>query len=152
MMPIYFAQATEGGGAIKVGFSDNVPARIKQLEAHYGRPLAVLATLPGGREEEREIHERFASLRFGKTEQFRPDPELLTFIGRPLFVSACPVVEAMEARPSGRDGLIAVKCWRIYKDWVERFAKRRRTTPSQLIDIALLNLAEADGFEPPPDR
>lgn len=56
-------------------------------------------------------------------------------------------------KPEGpRDALIAVKCWAAYKEWVERFAKKRRTTPSQLIDIALLSLAEADGFESPPER
>lgn len=34
---IYFLQPTEGG-PVKVGFTDNLSARHKQLEAHYGRP------------------------------------------------------------------------------------------------------------------
>lgn len=92
---VYFLQATDGG-PIKIGHSQDVLARIKQLEATYKRPLALLATIPGGREEEQAIHARFSSLRFGKTEQFRPDPDLLAFIGRPLFVSACAVVEVMK--------------------------------------------------------
>jgi hypothetical protein len=51
-----------------------------------------------------------------------------------------------------REVLIGVKCRRSYKEWVERFARKRRTTPSQLIDVALMDLARADGFEPPPER
>jgi hypothetical protein len=95
---VYFIQATDEIGPIKIGTSEDVPARIRQLEATYNRPLAVLATMPGGRDEERAIHERFSHLRFGRTEQFQPDPDLLDFISRPLFVSACPVVEPMGVR------------------------------------------------------
>jgi hypothetical protein len=38
--------------------------------------------MPGGRAIEAEIHGRFAHLRLGKTEQFRPGPDLMAFIGR----------------------------------------------------------------------
>ena len=38
---IYFMQPTEGG-PVKIGFTDNLPARHKQLEKHYGRTLVVL--------------------------------------------------------------------------------------------------------------
>lgn len=51
-----------------------------------------------------------------------------------------------------RDQLIAMKCRPAYKQWVEEFARERRTTPSQLIDVALLMLSKADGFAPPPER
>jgi hypothetical protein len=93
---IYFAQSIEGG-PVKIGATDDVARRLGQLEAHYGRPLALLATLPGGRDEEAEIHERFAHLRLGRTEQFRPAAELMKFINRPLLVGANPdAVEAMD--------------------------------------------------------
>lgn len=58
-----------------------------------GRPLALLATMDGGRAEERAIHERFAEHRLGRTEQFRPTAEILAFIGRPLFAAAGEVRE-----------------------------------------------------------
>jgi hypothetical protein len=32
------------GGPIKIGYTENLDARLKQLKAHYGRQLAVLAT------------------------------------------------------------------------------------------------------------
>lgn len=93
---IYFAQAVSGG-SVKIGHSADVPFRLKQLEAHYGQPLALLATLPGGRKEEREIHERFASARLGRSEQFQPIAEIMAFIGRPLLVGPNP--DAVEGMP-----------------------------------------------------
>lgn len=102
-MPVYFAQDLNGG-PIKIGHSIDVSARIKTLESHYGRPLALLATRPGGKDEERAVHERFAHLRLidsgrqgRQPEQFRPAAELMEFIGRPLLVSPNP--DAIEAMP-----------------------------------------------------
>ena len=51
-----------------------------------------------------------------------------------------------------REALIALKCRQEYKDWVSRLARKHRTTPSHIIDVALVKFAEADGFEPPPER
>lgn len=76
---IYFMQPPDGG-PIKIGYSDAPDVRHKALQLHYGRELVILATMNGGREREAEIHLRFAHLRFGITEQFRPDSELLDFI------------------------------------------------------------------------
>lgn len=94
---VYFVQPIDGG-PIKIGCSRDVPTRIQQLESHYGCRLALLATMEGGRSEERAIHERFAHLRFGRTEQFQPGPDLMDFIGRPLFAAAGNVVEPMESK------------------------------------------------------
>jgi hypothetical protein len=110
---IYFAQSTDGG-PIKIGTTADVESRLRQLEAHYGRPLALLATMPGGRDEERAIHRRFALLRFGRTEQFRPAPDLLAFIGRPLLVDPNhETVEVIHVQSKGRfvrmdDNLVAL--------------------------------------------
>ena len=38
---------------LKIGCSENVEVRVQQLEGHYGVPLALLGTMPGGREEEK---------------------------------------------------------------------------------------------------
>lgn len=90
---IYFAQLDTG--AIKIGTSRNVESRLDQLKSYYGKPLALLGTMPGGRKEEREIHQRFGHLRFGRHEQFKPAQDLLDFIGKPLLVGANP--DAVEA-------------------------------------------------------
>ncbi len=110
---IYFMQAIEGG-PVKIGHSKDVDARRAQLEAHYRKPLALLGTRKGGRLEEREIHQRFAHLRFGKTEQFRPAADLMEFIGRPLLVGANPeTVEAM--KPEYASVMIDAKVARMAK-------------------------------------
>jgi hypothetical protein len=93
---IYFFQPI-AGGPVKIGSSKDITRRHEQLEAYYGCPLTILGTMPGERDKEREIHERFAHLRLGRTEQFRPTNELMKFIGRPLLVSANP--DIMEAIP-----------------------------------------------------
>lgn len=57
-------------------------------------------------------------------------------------------------KPTGpREALIAMKCRSAYKAWVQSFARAQRTTPSQLIDNALVAHAKALGFaEVPPER
>ncbi len=85
---IYFAQLATG--AIKIGTTVDLTARMTGLKSHYGESLALLGTMPGGRKEEREIHHRFAHLRLGHTEQFRPAADLMEYIGRPLLVSQNP--------------------------------------------------------------
>lgn len=142
-------QATEGG-AIKIGYSEDVPRRRVQLEGLYKKPLAILAVRDGDQDEEARIHAMFSHLRLGKTEQFKPAPDLLAFIGQPLLVGMNP--DAVEAMPFEGKPLIALKCRQAYKDWVAAFAKSRRTTPSQLLDQALVLLAEHEEYEAPPER
>jgi hypothetical protein len=95
-MSVYFAQSLDGG-PIKIGCSVDVEHRLEQLQWHYGQPLALLKVLPGGREEERAIHERFAEHRLGRTEQFRPVTEIMESIGLPLLVGPNP--DAVEPMP-----------------------------------------------------
>jgi hypothetical protein len=147
---IYFLQPTDGG-TIKIGYTvNNVDSRRKQLETYYKQPLAILATIPGGRAREREIHEQFAEHRLGRTEQFRPDPEIMAFIGRPLLVDPNPAAVEMMS-PSGKN--ISFRVSGEYSEWLERLAKRHRTTLAGLIDRAIAEWAESQGFdEPPPER
>lgn len=152
-MSIYFAQPL-AGGPIKIGCSDDVPRRLRQLEAHYGQPLALLATMSGGRDEEQAIHARFAHLRLGRTEQFRPATDLMTFIGRPLLVGANP--EAVEAIASPerdtRSQIVAVRCRATWEDWVLGLAAHCREDTSDLVDHALVEYARIKGYQVPPPK
>ena len=70
---------------IKIGKSVCPPTRVKYLAMEYGKPMTLLATMPGDREEERMIHQRFAHIRLPATkttqpEWFYPVPELMDFI------------------------------------------------------------------------
>lgn len=138
---IYFLQSPLGG-SIKIGTTENLEVRLKQLEAHYGQPLALLATLEGGRDKEQAIHARFASHRLGRTEQFRPVTEIMAFIGRPLLVGADPdAVEMMEpATPKdfdpGRDD-VAVKVDRTLVGRLKTIATFRGVSLAELVSEAL---------------
>jgi hypothetical protein len=145
---IYFMQSVDGG-SIKIGFSDDVDRRRGQLESHYGTALAILATMPGNRDEEARIHARFSHLRLGRTEQFRPAPELLGFIGRPLLVGANP--DAVEAMPC-RIPVTNVRSRPEWKSWLERFAEHAGADVSEIIDQALLQYARVKNFDMPPSR
>jgi hypothetical protein len=137
---------------VKIGTSTNVPARIKQLEATYKRPLALLGTMEGDRDEEQAVHARFAHLRFGRTEQFRPAPELMEFIGKPLLVGANPdAVEAMEGH--AKPIVFQMRGSPEYKAWLEDVARFDGLPVASLFARSLVRYAKSIGFtEPPPER
>ena len=145
---IYFAQLPTGG--IKIGYSEDVERRMEQLAYHYGDELSVLHTMPGDRAKEREMHERFAHLRLGRTEQFQPGPDLMAFIGRPLLVTADPnAVEPAVGRPYRA---IAFRVYQDYDKWIQEFADRERASVATLIDQALAAYARERGHTEPPKR
>ena len=152
---IYFLQPTDGG-PIKIGFSADVDTRHKALEAHYRRPLALLATLPGGRTEEAEIHRRFDHLRLdnggsrgARIEQFRPAADLLAFIGRPLLVDANP--DAVEAMPGNeRIIIINLKGTEAQSAWLEGVHRKTYLPKSVVVRLALTLWAEKNGHVPFP--
>jgi transcriptional regulator with XRE-family HTH domain len=81
---IYFIQS-EDGGSIKIGCTELIPFRLKQLRSRTRRRLKVLAIMDGSFPEERALHDRFAHLR-KEGEWFDDAPELTQFIqvnGRP---------------------------------------------------------------------
>ena len=77
---LFFMQPADGNGPVNIGYASDVASRHRQLQEHYGRPLPPLAVLPGDRVEEARLHARFAHLRHGRTEQFRPGPEIASFL------------------------------------------------------------------------
>lgn len=145
---IYFLQPT-GGGPIKIGFSDDVDRRWAQLESHYGQPLALLATMPGGRDEEAEIHRRFADLRLGRTEQFRPGADLMAFLGRPIIVDQDP--ELVEAMPQvGTFHLGTLHGSQEQADWLDSVNRKTHIAKSVIMRLALSEWASRNGHPPFP--
>lgn len=59
---IYFAEAV-GVPLIKIGSSDNVEKRIVHINGQSPVAVTLLSTMPGGVEEERELHLAFADIR-----------------------------------------------------------------------------------------
>lgn len=74
----YFAE-TSFDGSIKIGKSEDPPARMLQVSYHAGDHVRLLLTLPGGRLLERHLHARFAEHRI-EGEWFVRAPQILAFI------------------------------------------------------------------------
>lgn len=135
---IYFVQPVDGG-PIKIGTTINLESRIRSLERHYGRKLAVLATMDGSYDEEKAIHDRFSHLRFGRTELFRPAFDLLEFIGRPLLACANPdTVEAIKPASAldGRDD-VTTRIDRVLASRAKAVANHRGVTIGELLSELL---------------
>jgi hypothetical protein len=114
--------------------------------------LALLATLPGGYKEEREIHEKFAHLRFDRTEQFAPATELMEFIGKPLLVAADP--DAVEVMVSRSRIIASLKGSDECEAWLDNLVRATESgTRSNAVLRALRVFARSQGFkEPLPSR
>lgn len=76
----YYAQSIYGG-LIKIGHSECPEDRLSQFQNVTPFKLRLLATEPGGRKKEEELHERFSILR-EHGEWFRPEYNLLAYIAR----------------------------------------------------------------------
>lgn len=72
---IYYIESPSTG-LIKIGTSQNIPKRMKQLEPG----ARLLATEPGSFKEEKSIHARFCADRDQVGEWFRPSPKLMDYI------------------------------------------------------------------------
>lgn len=81
MRPVAFVYFVRAGanGPIKIGFAEDVVARMRTIQAHNHEPIELLATTPGGARLEALMHQRFAADRIHH-EWFRPSPELLAHI------------------------------------------------------------------------
>lgn len=73
---VYFIR---GGAFIKIGKTRDLNARLPGIQTSYPEPLEVLLAIGGGRNLEKALHQKFASLR-AEGEWFRAEPNLLTYI------------------------------------------------------------------------
>jgi hypothetical protein len=147
-MAVYFVQAVDGG-PIKIGYTENLTVRVKQLEATYARSLALLRAVEGGRIEEHAIHCQFAHLRLGRTEQFRPAPELLDFIGRPLFNAGRDEITA-EAMPTVAGvTLLNLKGSERERDYVHELSMASGVPMAEIVRRGIAMWASSRGISPP---
>lgn len=75
---VYFVQAGVGG-PVKIGWSQDVPRRMAELQTGNAHRLALLGTIRGRMERESAVHARFTHLRM-EGEWFRDAPELRDYI------------------------------------------------------------------------
>lgn len=75
---VYFARS---GDLIKIGFTGDVRSRMFRLQASSPAPVELLATVPGGREIERFLHQMFRENHM-HGEWFKPDETMLAMVER----------------------------------------------------------------------
>lgn len=75
---VYFVQAGEDG-PIKIGWSQDVPRRIAELQVANASRLRLVGMVRGRMQDEAATHERFAHLRLG-AEWFADDPEIRAYL------------------------------------------------------------------------
>ncbi len=93
---VYFLRAGTDG-AIKIGVTETIEARMAQLQTGSAERLHLLAIMRGDEKIERQLHARFAGHRM-MGEWFRAVPELLEF------VASIPVVDSTTIKIKGANG------------------------------------------------
>jgi len=86
---IYFIQ-TADNQYVKVGKADNPAKRLLELQTAAPQKLKLLATLAGGHEQERAIHQRFEHLR-ARGEWFYATPDLVSYAVSSNALKAAPI-------------------------------------------------------------
>jgi hypothetical protein len=75
---VYFVRQGRKG-PVKIGTTTRIYERLKELETGTSFRLRLLASEPGDRDRERELHRRFAPAHM-RGEWFWPTPELVDYI------------------------------------------------------------------------
>lgn len=75
---VYFI-ANESSGAIKIGYSSDPEKRLSDLQVASPAKLRLIGRIPGGAELERQLHQKFWSLRLNG-EWFKYEDELVRYI------------------------------------------------------------------------
>lgn len=75
---MYFIQG-ENGGPIKIGVTDNIDKRLKQMQTGNPEKLILLHLTYGGRNLEEELHLKFSQYLY-RGEWFNPAKEILEYI------------------------------------------------------------------------
>ena len=89
-MPLVYFVRDGVDGPIKIGTTrGGVEKRIRSVQIGCARDLVLLGTIDGGRDLERELHQRFHTLRL-RGEWFHPSHELLGWIQRAVNKPAPP--------------------------------------------------------------
>ena len=133
-MAVYFIQNTTTR-SIKIGWTDNLPRRLKALQTSCEHELILLCSVSGGRELERSVHRRLASHHI-RGEWFRNAPEVVQVVSE--------MVAGELARQGEMAGNPVVRRPRgdVARDWLIARFRERPSWPSG----ELFGRARSDGL------
>jgi hypothetical protein len=104
-----FVYLIQQGTRCKIGFSRDVARRLHSFDTANAKPCQLLAVAPGGRQQERELHERFKRLRVSG-EWFMNRAALLAhFVNLPDALVFLPGYLTAEPPPAERIGAHIVR-------------------------------------------
>lgn len=79
---IYFMQPGDGGLVLIVTSDTDAGTIRDQAEQSFHKHFEMIGVMPGGWPERCAIFDRFGYARVGESDQFRPGPDLMGFVGR----------------------------------------------------------------------
>jgi Meiotically up-regulated gene 113 len=87
---------------IKIGWTRrDIESRVSEHQSRSRGRLVLLKAIPGGRDLERRLHQRFADRRVKGTEYFVPSRELESVLGSPICPAPSrPIVKFLEPEPT----------------------------------------------------
>lgn len=134
---IYFIRAVNSG-AIKIGVSNDPRRRLESMQTGSPEPLELLGVLPGGVDEERRLHQRFAAYRI-HGEWFRGDETLTRAIE---VLTLKPIDELLDEKSAEAWLIMGELLCEAPEDWeqVTLFCVRRQVPDDRLFpdpDMAL---------------
>jgi hypothetical protein len=71
---------------------------------------------------------------------------------KPKVVEPVAPVPTPAPAKGAKGNILSIRGTPEWRAWLERFASKRRVTPTALLDLAVAELAQRDGFETPPPR
>lgn len=79
MSNVYFCLLGTGD-LVKIGYSANMPKRLRQLRKEYNEDACFIWHCPGGKKEESAFHKRFSHLKTDRLEVFHHTDDLKQFL------------------------------------------------------------------------
>ena len=90
---VYFIRPVDMEGPVKIGFSATTQRRLEALAAWSPMPLEIVATIPGSRALEQNLHQCFDDLLIHH-EWFQADPRITALISK--LQAGVPIAEAID--------------------------------------------------------
>lgn len=141
---IYFVQ-DDRSHYIKIGYTahEDVEGRLGAIRTATPGNISVLLTLPGSRQDESDLHERFADHR-EVGEWFKPGPELLKFI-----VAEAGMIGAKKCPSFPQSGGVGKKPWPLKIYLAGKMTRRSANHDSCWRDSIINDVGETIAIGPP---
>lgn len=142
-MAVYFIQAGPNG-PIKVGFAENVQARLSKIRADNPAECALIGLIEGDEEAEQSLHRQLSAHRL-RGEWFAPHPAVLAAAAKGADAAQRYRVGMRNPRcPAGTAALRACRGWALPPQVARPLSARRAVVDRRRFEAASLRRRAAD--------